>query len=64
MSWLKEKFPDEFEIAQKWGIVKNGELSHSATEMLEDTAEMGKSIIKKKIPKASQKVLFPTSRAS
>jgi hypothetical protein len=60
MNWLQEKFPDDFEIAEKWGIMSNGELSHSATEILKDTAEMSKSMIKKRIPKASQKVLFPT----
>jgi len=59
MDWLQEKFPDDFKIAQKLGIVSNGELSHSATEILQDTAEMSKSMIKKKIPKASQNVLFP-----
>jgi hypothetical protein len=59
MNWLKEKFPDDFKIAQKLGIVANGELSNSAREILQDTSEMSKSIIKKKIPKTSQKILFP-----
>ena len=59
MDWLQEKFPGDFKIAQKLGIVSNGELSHSAREIIQDTAEMSKSMIKKKIPKASQKVLFP-----
>lgn len=59
IKWLEEKFPDEFKIAEKLGIVNKGELSHSATNMLKDTAKMSKNIIKKKIPKASQKVLFP-----
>jgi hypothetical protein len=61
MKWLQEKFPNDFKIAEKLGIVDKGELSHSATDMLKDTAEMSKNIIKKKIPKTSQKVLFPTS---
>ena len=61
MNWLQEKFPDDFKIAEKLGIVNKGELSHSATDMLKDTAEMSKNIIKKKIPKTSQKVLFPTT---
>jgi hypothetical protein len=60
MKWLQEKFPDDFKIAEKLGIVDKGELSHSAKDILNDTAEMSKSIIKKRIPKASQKVLFPT----
>jgi hypothetical protein len=59
MKWLQEKFPDDFKIAEKLGIVNKGELSHSAKDILNDTVEMSKSIIKKKIPKASQKVLFP-----
>jgi hypothetical protein len=60
MDWLLKKSPEEFEIAEKWGIVVNGELSHSAKEILQDTAEMSKSMVKKRIPKASQKVLFPS----
>lgn len=60
MDWLLKKSPEEFEIAEKWGIVVNGELSHSAREILQDTAEMSKSIVKKRIPKASQRVLFPS----
>lgn len=59
MKWLQEKFPDDFKIAERLGIVDKGELSHSAKDILNDTAEMSKSIIKKKIPKTSQKVLFP-----
>lgn len=59
INWLKEKFPDDFKIAQKLGIVSNGEISHSAKEIINDTVEMSKSMIKKKIPKASEKVLFP-----
>jgi hypothetical protein len=60
MDWLLKKSPEEFEIAEKWGIVVNGELSRSAKEILQDTAEMSKSMVKKRIPKASQKVLFPS----
>ena len=59
MKWLQERFPNDFKIAEKLGIVDKGGLSHSAKDILNDTAEMSKSIIKKRIPKASQKVLYP-----
>jgi len=50
IGWLEKTYPEDFKIANKLGIVKEGKFTEVTNNILSDSAELAEKTIKRKMP--------------